>query len=87
MKLTAGWVCDKCARANCRYRWEVCECRACGRHLSPQSDADIVPAASILVDREDVLGEADEASPDLPMSVRRISVPRATVIAYTLPQV
>ncbi|BEI90583.1 uncharacterized protein CcaverHIS019_0306530 [Cutaneotrichosporon cavernicola] len=83
--LWRGFVCI-CGRSNCRYRWECLSCRACGRQVAAQTDSDVVPAWRIKHGRADPLGEADEGSPDLPMSVSRMSGPSATVVAYELPQ-
>lgn len=79
-------MCDRCSRANCRYRWEVCECRACGRQIAAQTESDVVLASAVKhAEREDPLGEADGGSPDIAMSVRRLTNPQATVVAYELP--
>ncbi|CAK9783378.1 unnamed protein product [Cutaneotrichosporon oleaginosum] len=83
--LWRGFVCS-CGRSNCRYRWERLSCRACGQHSAAQTDSDVVRASAIQSDKADPLGEADEGSPDIPMSVRRMLNPCATVIAYELPQ-
>ncbi|BEJ13652.1 hypothetical protein CspHIS471_0308260 [Cutaneotrichosporon sp. HIS471] len=83
--LWRGFVCI-CGRSNCRYRWECLSCGACGRQVAAQTDSDVVPAWAIKHGRADPLGEADEGSPDLPMSVSRMSGPSATVVAYELPQ-
>jgi hypothetical protein len=84
--LWRGFVCT-CGRSNCRYRWECLSCRACGRQIAALTESDIVPASAIKRGRVDPLGEADEGSPDLAMSVRRLSSPLATVVAYEVPKV
>lgn len=78
--LWRGWVCD-CGRANCRYRWEVCECRACGRQVRRLGEADILLAPDVCLPRDDVVGEQDESA--LNMTLRRVA--GATVASYELP--
>ncbi|TXT11071.1 hypothetical protein VHUM_01822 [Vanrija humicola] len=81
--LWKGWVCTECGRANCRYRWERWECRACGNRLL---DAGAVVPSLGLPRRLDVLGEADDCSPGVRMTVHRLASTPATVVAYTLPR-
>ncbi|KAL1410253.1 hypothetical protein Q8F55_004259 [Vanrija albida] len=81
--LWKGWVCSACGRANCRYRWERWECRACGNRLE---DAGAIVPAPGLPPRVDILGEDDDCTEGVLMSVRRLASPPATVVAYVLPR-
>lgn len=78
--LWRGWVCE-CGRANCRYRWEVCECRSCGRQTGRLGEADMLLASEVCRPRDDVVGEQDESA--LHMELRRVA--GATVASYELP--
>ncbi|WVQ79028.1 hypothetical protein IAT38_001120 [Cryptococcus sp. DSM 104549] len=56
--LWRGWVCKECGRANCRYRWEVWECRNCESRFAPIDPERILSPESLLPANPPFLGDA-----------------------------
>ncbi|XAO26948.1 hypothetical protein I312_105789 [Cryptococcus bacillisporus CA1280] len=80
--LWKGWVCTDCKRANCRYRWEVWECRHCGNLFAPLGLDASMPLPSLSPNFPPFMGDA------MTVNKGRIIVPSSTkniAIAYDLP--
>ncbi|OXG39367.1 hypothetical protein J010_07025 [Cryptococcus neoformans] len=80
--LWKGWVCTDCERANCRYRWEVWECRHCGNLFAPLNLNTNMPLSGLSLDFPPFMGDA------MTMHTGRImmlSSMKNIAIAYDLP--
>lgn len=80
--LWKGWVCTDCERANCRYKWEVWECRNCGNLFAPLSRNESMPLSGLSFHFPPFMGDA------MTMHTGRImmlSSMKNIAIAYDLP--
>ncbi|WVR03962.1 hypothetical protein IAU60_000961 [Kwoniella sp. DSM 27419] len=81
--LWRGWVCGCCGRANCRYRWEVWECRGCGVTLAPLEPTQTLSLESVQPAHPPFMGDAKvhELSG---VGVSTRLTPLGVVLMYTL---
>ncbi|KAL7419440.1 hypothetical protein Q5752_006278 [Cryptotrichosporon argae] len=78
--LWRGWVCA-CGRANCRYRWEMWECRACGATSGVMGEDSVVPACLV----EPSTSPTGIEVLDNGLAARIQMISGSTVFSYVLP--
>ena len=97
----SGWVCDRCGRANCRYKWEcwvgpkvasACrvdfgqECLNCGHVLHHLHQESLTMPRALDTLYPFFLGDA-KVHPDsgIQIMMRSLGLPEVVIITYTLP--
>ncbi|WVQ94541.1 hypothetical protein IAU59_001620 [Kwoniella sp. CBS 9459] len=78
--LGRGWVCRRCGRANCRYRWEVWECRNCGHQFGHLDPDHTIPASALVSANPAIMGDAKI----LPTSDISVDVKVMTILGCVL---